>query len=159
MDVPRRHVLVVADEAAIARREASIVTGAHHAHLTIDPSLLPFETEGLPVIEAAGAYAVGNALMLVKRALANGGFLHGRRRGLCDGDGGRCCQGRHKDKLQESHGASPSVTEVAELRFLTLTSRYDTTLEDRLCASCEIRRFAEKAAKYAGFRAIGGLIS
>jgi hypothetical protein len=74
-----------------------------------DASLLPFEPCGLATVQLARAEAVVDASLLVELALADGVILWGRRRGLCERDGGRCNNCRHKDELHESHGVSPSV--------------------------------------------------
>ena len=77
---------------------------AHHMHLAMNPSMLPLEACGLARIELATAKAVGNASLLVELALDDVGFLRGRRRCLCDGDGRRRKERRHKCELRESHG-------------------------------------------------------
>jgi hypothetical protein len=76
----------------------------HHAHLAMDASVLPFEACGLARIETATAKAVGDASLLVELTLGDAWFPCGRRRCLCEGDGRRRKERRHKCELRESHG-------------------------------------------------------
>jgi hypothetical protein len=104
---------------------------SHGAHLMVDAAVLPLKARGLARIEAAGSDAIGNASLLVELALPDGLLVRGRRGGLGNGDGGRCNQGRRENELEESHGVSPSVTAVAEFRFLPLTLSETPCLEIR----------------------------
>jgi hypothetical protein len=105
-DAARFAILAMRQDAAIARREPAVVSCAHDAHLVVDASVLPLKARGLARVEAAAASAVQDASLLVELALGDGGPLCGLRRGLCDGDGRRGYERRHKCEFRESHGVS-----------------------------------------------------
>jgi hypothetical protein len=103
-DATRFHILPMSKDAAVARRQPAVMPSAHHAHLAVDAAVLSFEADGLARIDTAAADAVPNASLLVELALGDGAPLRSLRRGLCNGDGRRRNERRHKCKLRESHG-------------------------------------------------------
>jgi hypothetical protein len=111
-DPARCHVLPAMEHAALSHRQVSIVPRTYRAELAVDASLLPFQSNTLARSEAAASHSIANASLLVEFALHNRILRLFRRGGLCKRHGGRCSQCRHKYKLDESHGVSPSVTAV-----------------------------------------------
>jgi hypothetical protein len=107
--VARCDILPVGNDAAIAHVEAAVAACTHGADLVTDASLLPFEPRSLVTVQLPASEALCNASLLVELALADAVILWGRRRALCERDGGRCNDCRHKDKFHDSHGVSPSV--------------------------------------------------
>jgi hypothetical protein len=112
IDPARGKVLPAMDRATLLHGEASVVARPHRTHLAMNAHLLPFQACALPWSESSMLDPVSNASLLVECALHNRIprlFLRGV---LGKGDGGRCNHRRHKHKLRESHGVSPSVTAV-----------------------------------------------
>ncbi len=71
IDAARRAVLLVVEHAAIARREAAMIEGAHGADLVMDAGFAAFEPEGLTAGDLAIANACGDSVLLVHLALGN----------------------------------------------------------------------------------------
>jgi hypothetical protein len=73
-------------------------------HLAKNASMLPLKSCGLARIEAVIAKPVADASLLVELTLGDAWFQRGRRLCLCEGDGRRRKERRHKCELRESHG-------------------------------------------------------
>jgi len=112
IDPARGNVLPAMDRAALLQGEASVVARAHRTYLAMNAHLLLFQACALSWSQASMLDPVPNASLLVEFALHNRILRLLRRGCLGKRDGGRCNHGRHKDKLCESHGVSPSVTAV-----------------------------------------------
>jgi hypothetical protein len=112
-DPARCNVLPAMNHAAISHRQVPIVPRTHRAKLAMNASLLPFQSNALARCEPTASHAIDNAPLLVEFALHNRILRLFRRAGLGKRHGRRCSQCRHKYKLDESHGVSPSVTAVA----------------------------------------------
>lgn len=121
IDVARYDVLPMTNDPAIFHRQAPVVARAHGAHFAVDTSVLPLQTRSLVHIEPATSLAINDASLLVHLALGDGVPVRGLRGGLCNRNGGRYNESRHKYVFEESHGVPPSVTAVAAFRFLPLT--------------------------------------
>jgi hypothetical protein len=107
------------EDAAILHRKTAIVICTHGARLAMNAHLLPLEACALSRSETVVPDSVSDASLLVELALEL--TLHDwilwlfLRSGLSKCQGRRCSECRHKYKLEELHGVSPSVTAVAEL--------------------------------------------
>jgi hypothetical protein len=111
-DPVRGDILPAMDHAALLHGEASVVARAHRAYLAMNAHLLPLKACALPRSQASMLDSASNAPLLVVFALHNRILRLLGRGGLGKRDGGRCNHSRHKYKLCESHGVSPSVTAV-----------------------------------------------
>jgi hypothetical protein len=111
-DPVRCNDLPAMDHATLSHRQAPVVPRAHCAELAVNAPLLPFHANALSGCEAAASHSIANASLLVELALHNRILRLLRRSGLCKRHGGRYSQCRHKYKLHDSHGVSPSVTAV-----------------------------------------------
>jgi hypothetical protein len=114
-DPARCRDLPAMKHAALSHGQAPVVPCTHCAELAVNASLLPFQAKALSRCEAAASHSIANASLLVELTLHNRIFGLFRRGGLCKRHGGRCSECRHKYKLEESHGVSPSVTAVADI--------------------------------------------
>jgi hypothetical protein len=109
------------EHAALLHVQVPVMPRAHGTELAMDVSLLPFEANTLARCEAAATHSIANASLLVELTLHNRILRLFRRAGLGECHGGRNCQCRHKYKLHDSHGVSPSVTAVTLIRSWPLT--------------------------------------
>ena len=116
---PRGVVLVAVDGArgaveatierdAVGAGEAAVMGGAHVSFVAADGGFAALQAVGLARVEAAGADALRDALLLVFAALVDGGgmALHRRRCGLGKANGGTKC--KNSDAKQRNfHSVSP----------------------------------------------------
>ena len=80
------------------------MASTHHMHLAMNASMLPFEPCGLATVQLALPETVADASLLVELTLGQDGFLGSVCRRLCESDGRRRKERRHKCELRESHG-------------------------------------------------------
>ena len=94
VDAVRRDHLPAMDHAALSHREATVMTGAHGAELTVDAHLLTFQAGTPAWSELASPDTVADASLLVELAFDDL-VLCRRGCGLCECKSGRCCECRY----------------------------------------------------------------
>jgi hypothetical protein len=136
-DAARCEHLPAPNHAALPHREATVAARTHTAELAMNAHLLALEAGTLTGSETVVFDSVSDASLLLVELVLHNRFLRlFRGGGLRKCHGGRCSECRHKYELDESHGASPSVTAVADFAPGLLTLAETPHLQFRCVKIC-----------------------